>query len=1120
MSGHPHHCLPHATRRRLVGRGLLLLFALLFPLCPAARPQGAPRPSAPNSKGEAATQVVAEAARLRAAWGRDSLRLAANKFLEARAAWLAAGEASRAIDALSAAAEAHFALGEYRQAFGQFMTAAAESRRVGDRRRENEARSSAARALSYLGDNDRAQKYLASTLAYYERQGYAGATPNDRRRMAEALNNMGEVYYSKGTPLKALGYFRRSLALWLDIGDGRGEAVARLNLGYALSSAGDQDGAAAQFGDALALARTAGDRAVEAFSLSGAGVVQSFKGQEQKALELHLTALDIARASGGSQSEAVALNGLAQSYEGIGKPLIALDNYELALRIFLANESLDFAAGTEYRIARLYRLTGDARQALAHYDRSVSLSHRAKKKRAAAYVMSDIAAVYRARGGRGETFAQYKRVLELYRQIGDRRGEAIALNSVGDLYSESGDKRRALAFYRRALPLARASGDRESEGSTLYGAALAARDSGDLEGALDYAEQAVGLIETLRTYVAGPDHRSSYFASVHRYYGLYIDLLMRLDGRRPGGRYAAAALLASERGRARSLIEIFAENGTDIRCGVEPTLLERERALQQTLREKAQQQMMLSGDAETQAEADEAARQLRELTAEYQLVQSQIREQSPRYAALTQPRPVTLEEIQAELRDEDTTLLEYSLGEERSYLWVVTADSLASYELPGRAVVEASAREVYRLLTSRQSAGGKVDAAYQAGVAAADEVYEEKALELSLMLLGPAGTRLGDRRLLVVADGVLQYIPFDALPLPAARPGEGLPPLVSRHEVVSLPSMSALVSLRRARPRGEPVPGLAAVLADPVYERSDLRVPQIEQALLARTAPREPEGTARSVPRGLERFDAASGIPRLWRTSDEAKAIMSLVPSGSGMMATGFEASRETATSPLLGRYQIVHFAAHGLVNNKHPELSGIILSLVNDEGERVDGFLQLHDIYNLDLSAELVVLSACNTGLGEDIEGEGLVGLTRAFLYAGSKSVVASLWNVDDAATAELMHHFYEAMLKDGRPPSAALRSAKEAMRRQKRWRQPYYWAGFFIQGEYRQRIQINRGCPAAYLFIALAVFLGCVGLAILLRWRHGFCRRRRRRTGHPAPLAVMTASGTRTIKCPNDSP
>jgi CHAT domain-containing protein/tetratricopeptide (TPR) repeat protein len=1105
LSGHarrePRRIRPHqfAARRLSPRLALLLLFLTAhvyhFRLDAVAQtaPRGAYQPAARPLKEDfesRAANAFAEASRLRSEWTKDSVREAAEKFMEARAAWLAAGRAGGAIDALNSAAEAHFTLGAFRQALRLYTAAAAESRRAGDRRREQAALARAGRTRSYLGDNDLAQKLLAAVLRHYEQQGYAAGTPQDKRLLAEALNHMGEVYHTKGTPLKAQGYLQRSLTLWVEAGDKKGEALAHLNLGHTYFGSGELDSAREQFETARTLAREVTDRTVEALSLVGTGLVHSFEGDEQAALESHFEALGIARTTGDRQSEAVALNGLGQAYEDLGKKQVALDNYGQALKLFLGNESLDYAAGEEYLVARLYRVMDDVEQALTHYARCVALSRRANKKRIEAYALKDIASIYRATGRRGETLKQYLKIHELYRQIGDRRGQAIILNSIGDLASESGDKRRALKFYRRALPLTQAVGDRVAEAATLYNASLAARDSGELEEGIDYAERSIHCIETLRTYVTGPDLRSSYVASVHKHYGLYVDLLMRMDRHWPGRQYAAAALLASERARARSLLELLAETGTDIRSGADPELLAREAALQQTLRDKARRQMQLSGDAETEAEAGEAAREIRRLTAEYQVVQAQLREQNPRYAALTQPQPVSLEDIQAELRD-DTALLEYQLGEGRSYLWVLTANSLNSYELPDGAVIEASAREVYALLTSRQAAGGQVDAAYQSRVAASDEVYEEKAHALSRMLLGPAVPHLGARRLLIAAEGVLQYIPFEALPVPDAaganaQGSASRPPLISRHEVVSLPSMSALIRLRRERSRTNHAPGLVAVLADPVYDADDPRVSGFSFST-AGAAPREAadDTPVRLALRDLAGPGGGAIIARLRHTSVEARAIMSLVPSGQGILATGFEASRETAMSPRLGRYQVIHFATHGLVDSENPEMSGIVLSLTNREGRQADGFLQLHDIYNLDLPAELIVLSACNTGLGEDVKGEGLVGLTRAFLHAGSKSVVASLWKVDDAATAELMRHFYKALLEDGLPPAASLRVAKENMRRQRRWQAPYYWAGFVIQGEYSQRLKIDRGRRATGLIITLAVLLSCGGLYLAYRLR-----------------------------------
>jgi CHAT domain-containing protein len=230
-------------------------------------------------------------------------------------------------------------------------------------------------------------------------------------------------------------------------------------------------------------------------------------------------------------------------------------------------------------------------------------------------------------------------------------------------------------------------------------------------------------------------------------------------------------------------------------------------------------------------------------------------------------------------------------------------------------------------------------------------------------------------------------------------------------------------------------------------------------------------------------------IPRLLASRQEAEAIITSAPWWSGLKAVGFEANRSRVLSSDLANYSIVHFATHGLVNSEHPELSGIVLSLFDEQGRSQDGFLRLHDIYNLHLPANLVVLSACSTGLGKEIKGEGLIGLTRGFMYAGASSVVASLWKVDDEATAELMKHFYEAMFTKQLTPAAALREAQLQMSRDKRWSAPYYWAGFVIQGRYDERLVVGE----SRLFSPSRIALG-VGLILILTITSVFLRRRRR--------------------------
>src|SRR5262249_21421878 len=191
---------------------------------------------------------------------------------------------------------------------------------------------------------------------------------------------------------------------------------------------------------------------------------------------------------------------------------------------------------------------------------------------------------------------------------------------------------------------------------------------------------------------------------------------------------------------------------------------------------------------------------------------------------------------------------------------------------------------------------------------------------------------------------------------------------------------------------------------------------------------------------GRERL-SRDGFGRLVFSNQEAEYITGFAPRGSTLKATGFGANRSLVASGELGRYRIVHFATHGLINGEHPELSGLVLSLVDEKGKPQDGFLRMSEIFDLRLPADLVVLSACQTALGKEIKGEGLVGLTRGFMYAGAERVVASLWQVDDEATSQLMQYFYRGMLKDNLRPVAALRAAQIEMSRSSRWSSPYYW-------------------------------------------------------------------------------
>jgi CHAT domain-containing protein len=420
---------------------------------------------------------------------------------------------------------------------------------------------------------------------------------------------------------------------------------------------------------------------------------------------------------------------------------------------------------------------------------------------------------------------------------------------------------------------------------------------------------------------------------------------------------------------------------------------------------------------------------------------------SPRHAALTNPRPLTVKDVQTRVVDRDSVLLQYFLGTSRSYVWAITADRTVAYALPGRAEIERCVRP-YREALSNPAGPHDAPVAVRRSI----EQEHDDAVTLSRMLLGPVLSALDRPRVLILADGILQLLPFAALPTPGSTTTELLP-LIVEHEVVHLPSASTLALVRSQWNRKGLWSKPVVVFADPVFEAGDPRISAEQKRasippsiIVPAAVPRKPESLA-GARRDVPGFPCAA-IPRLLESGREASGIKALV-SGADVRL-GFEANRAAAACADMAKYRIVHFATHGIINDRHPELSGIILSLFDRDGKAQDGYLRLHDIYNLRLPVDLVVLSACSTALGKDVPGEGLIGLVRGFMHAGSRRVIASLWKVDDEATTELMTRFYRGLFEKALTPPAALRAAQVELLRSSRWTRPFYWAAFVLQGEW----------------------------------------------------------------------
>jgi len=917
-----------------------------------------------------------------------------------------------------------------RKAINKYEEAISLWRSAGDKSGEAEALTNAAQVLNSLGEKQKALDYFQRALLLWKEAG-------DGKGQAIALSGLGAVHYALGDHRQALDYLKQSLLLSRSLKDAGGEALRLNDIGVVHNTLGDPQEALKNYQQALPMLRAAGERGGVASALNNIGAAFRVMGEPQQALAYFKQALSVQQEIGDEREMAKTLTNIGALHNRLGDAQRALDYYYQALPLRRKVGAVAGQAITLTNIGAAYLGLGDPQRAMGYLKQSLSLTEGGQSRPEEAQALNILAAASSELGNKQQALEYIHRALALWRAIGERQGETSALIRMGRIYREQGDLQLASKYLEEALQRARDIGEAGSETLTLADIARVERDLGDLDQALNRIETALNLVETLRARIRVEDLRGSFLASRHSDYDFYIDLLMRLHERRPSAGYDTLAFEASERARGRNLLDAFSATCADIRQGVDPLLLERQRSLQRQINAKERLRMQLAGRNQMEKSA-EIEKELRALLAEYQEAQGQMLIRSPRYAALTDPVPLKLKEIQRQSLDRDTLLLEYALGEERSFLWSVTPTSLRAYTLPRRAEIEAVALRAYGLLTKsnqRQHEGSS----------------ELAAAELSRMILGPVAAELGRKRLAIVSDGALQYVPFGALPNPAAA-GAGAPkrrPLIVDHEIIYLPSASVLATMRREMSGRRRAARTVAVLSDPVFQPDDPRVKRVK--LIGEKANGDESKTESDLVRSAKETGLTS-FERLIHTRKEAEAIVALAPPEQGFKALDFAASRATVMNAGLDQYRIVHFATHGLLNSRSPELSGIVLSLVDEEGRAQEGFLRAYEIYNLKLNAELVVLSACSTALGKDIKGEGLAGLTRGFMYAGTPRVIASLWNVRDEATAELMKRFYRNLLIGKSPPAAALREAQISMWREPRWAAPYYWAGFALQGEWRR--------------------------------------------------------------------
>lgn len=987
-----------------------------------------------------AETAIAEGKQFESQGNAEALRKALDRYDKALALLQSLNDRPGAATAQGHVATAHYLLGDRQKALDAFQQQLQLWRAEGQRQRE------IAETLHNIGTVYSSMGMAPKAIEFYEQALPLRRTAEDRAGLASTLDNLGLAYLYAGEMQKASDYSNQALTLFRELNDRIGLANTLNNIGGINLRLGDFRKALEYFVQALELRRALGHRREESIALNNIGRVHDLLGEAQKALDYHRQALQIRRALGDRLMEAASLNNIGLVYDWLGDKDKALEHYKQALELFRAAHDRNLEATALNNIGGFYLNTlKDSKTALDYYTRSLEIRRALGQPIELAIMLDNIGHLYNSSGDPRKALEYHEQALKIRQKSGHRLGEAASLNNIGAANYALGQHSTAFDYFNQALKIYRSLGHRSREAVALYGLAMVERDRGNLNQSLVWMEASLNIVESLRSGVASQDLRASYLAQKQDYYEFHLDLLMRLHQREPAKAHDLAAFQASERARARSLLELLEEARIDVEQGISPELKQRERVTH--LRIARIQSQLIQAYSQAQTDPSKTGvleEELKQADAEREQLHTEIRQQHPAYAELQYPAAPNLKDVQS-LLDDETVLLEYALGPKSSFLFAVTRKDFLVVRLRTASAVGAEVEALRAVITSRPQRSD-----FEKQIRHSRKLFRD--------LLEPASKLLaGKQRLIIVPSGILHYLPFEVLltkgeekALATTTPAR-LPYLLRDYAISYVPSAAVLASLRN-RPAKSTAGKSFLAFADPVY--GDLT-----------ESPSQPN------------LSDAFGDQRPWRlgrlieTRREVEQISALFPQDQVSLLLREQASEENAkTAGRFNQFRFVHFATHGLLNEENPSHSGLILKLdtKKDSAATVttlpvstkpnpqstiaqqseDGLLQAYEIFNLKLNADLVVLSGCGTGLGKEVKGEGLVGLTHAFFYAGTPSLVVSLWKVQDRSTADLMVNLYREIGRT-QTKSEALRQAKLRLIQQGRYADPYYWAPFVLTGD-----------------------------------------------------------------------
>lgn len=832
-----------------------------------------------------------------------------------------------------------------RRAVAGLLAACLAAPAIASARQQSDPSSDAARIDKLLEDGSaaaRGERYLDMGKAGEEALRLATAAA-DRRRIVRALTLVGGAYYSQSRFPEARAHLERAEKLAIELEDVKLQKAAVRSLGHTLRNLGLQNDAFHKLKEWFALDERAPEPEHRGSMIRGLAILLFDMGDYASAETELRKALAIGRERKDVVLEAASLSTLAMAIRASGKPERMGESIKTSL------EGIELARANKFPALE-------------------------------AEMLNALGATYYMLQRLDEAAASFEAAFQLAVQIGYGALRAQTIERLGIVQFARGRYEEALEAFGKASAEFKALGDApEKRQSVETERGQAAQKLGRYDEALAHYGESIALVERVERSTVPTEVIRALSIAIRRLpYEHAADLLVEMQ--RPGD-----ALEMADRSRGRAFLNSLNESKVDLRAALSPD-------------ERAKEQELARQIAAARGAADKLAAALSAQEAFY----SELRRKHPAYADLAAPQAAPVERIQRELVPEGTAFVEYLLGPERSFGWVVTRDAVRVAVLPARDRISAAAEENRKALLATVTV---------LNAASERRRQREAARALYDIVFAPLEPYLaGATRLIVVPDGTLTYVPFEALVSPRGRY------LLERYTITYSQSASAALALRGSSSAAARAPKALAAFGDPAYANGA-------------------DGEDRSAP-------VWNALPS---TRDEVLAIARLYPASGRAVRLGTSASESAVKSEDLRQYRYLHFAVHGLMDEQQPSRSGLALSR---EASAQDGMLRMGEIAQLRLNADLVTLSACETGVGRLLQGEGLLSLSRAFFYAGARQVMATLWNVNDRSTAELMKTFY-TRLAAGAPPEAALRHAQLAMLRSPRahWRHPRFWSAFVLQ-------------------------------------------------------------------------